>query len=109
MRVLLVEDEPDISDALLRFLRARGHAVDHAADLGAARDALGVAGYDAVLLDLALPDGSGLDLLRALRRDGARVPVIIATARDQIAARIEGLDAGADDYVVKPYVSHPGR
>ncbi len=103
MRVLLVEDEPDISDALLRFLRARGHAVDHAADLGAARDALGVAGYDAVLLDLALPDGSGLDLLRALRRDGARVPVIIATARDQIAARIEGLDAGADDYVVKPY------
>ncbi|WP_405404950.1 response regulator transcription factor [Paracoccus sp. Ld10] len=103
MRVLLIEDEADIADALTRFLRAQGHAVDHAPDLDGARAALDVAVFDAVLLDLALPDGSGLMLLRALRRGGNRVPVIIATARDQISERIAGLDAGADDYVVKPY------
>ncbi|WP_410216919.1 response regulator transcription factor [Paracoccus sp. (in: a-proteobacteria)] len=103
MRVLLIEDEADIADALLHFLRAQGHAVDHAQDLETARAALGVAVFDTILLDLALPDGSGLTLLREQRRQGNRVPVIIATARDQISERIAGLDAGADDYVVKPY------
>lgn len=103
MRVLLVEDEADIADAVVRFLRAQGHAVDHAADLATARAALDVADYAAILLDLALPDGSGLDLLREQRRGGNRVPVVIATARDAISDRIAGLDAGADDYVVKPY------
>lgn len=103
MRVLLIEDEADIADALARFLRAQGHAVDHAPDLDTGRAALEVAGFDAILLDLALPDGSGLVLLREQRRSGNRVPVIIATARDQITERIAGLDAGADDYVVKPY------
>ena len=67
MRILLVEDEADIADALLRFLRVQGHAVDHAADLETARTAIAVADHGAILLDLALPDGSGLDLLRALR------------------------------------------
>lgn len=103
MRVLLVEDEADIADAVLRFLRAGGHAVDHAPDLDTARAALDVAEYSAMLLDLALPDGSGLDLLREQRRPGNRVPVLIATARDRISDRIAGLDAGANDYVVKPY------
>lgn len=103
MRVLLIEDEADIADALVRYLRAQGHAVDHAPDLDTARAALAVAGCDAILLDLALPDGSGLVLLREQRHRGNRVPVIIATARDQITERIAGLDAGADDYVVKPY------
>ncbi|MFN3525445.1 MAG: response regulator transcription factor [Paracoccus sp. (in: a-proteobacteria)] len=103
MRVLLIEDEADIADALLRYLRAQGHAVDPVSDLEDARAALDVAVFDMILLDLALPDGSGLDLLRDLRRGGNRVPVIIATARDQISERIAGLDAGADDYVVKPY------
>ncbi|WP_299362030.1 response regulator transcription factor [uncultured Paracoccus sp.] len=103
MRVLLVEDEADIADALARFLRAQGHAVDHAPDLGTAQAALDVAKFDAILLDIALPDGSGLTLLRDQRRGKNRVPVIIATARDQISERIAGLDAGADDYVVKPY------
>ncbi|MFN3279570.1 MAG: response regulator transcription factor [Paracoccus hibiscisoli] len=103
MRILLVEDEPDIADALTRFLRAAGHAVDHAPDLDTARAALDVAAFDTILLDLTLPDGSGLSLLRDQRRAGNRVPVIIATARDQISERIAGLDAGADDYVVKPY------
>lgn len=103
MRVLLIEDEADIADVLVRYLRAQGHAVDHAPDLDTARAALEVAGFDAILLDLALPDGSGLVLLREQRHRGNRVPVIIATARDQITERIAGLDAGADDYVVKPY------
>ncbi|AUH62871.1 response regulator transcription factor [Paracoccus zhejiangensis] len=103
MRILLIEDEADIAHAVLRFLQDEGHAVDHAGDFAAAEAALSVAGFDAILLDLALPDGSGLDLLRSLRRQGNRVPIIIATARDQISDRIAGLDAGADDYVVKPY------
>lgn len=103
MRILVIEDETDIADPLQRFLQREGHAVDVAGDLATAEAALAVAGFDAVLLDLALPDGSGLDLLRRERRAGNRVPVIIATARDQISDRIAGLDAGADDYVVKPY------
>ena len=103
MRILLIEDEADIAHAVLRFLRDEGHAVDHAADRAAAEAALSVAEFDAIVLDLALPDGSGLDLLRSLRRQGSRVSIIIATARDQISDRIAGLDAGADDYVVKPY------
>lgn len=103
MRILLIEDDADIANAVLRFLQGQGHAVDHAADLDTADAALAAADFDAVLLDLALPDGSGLDLLRGLRRRGSQVPVIIATSRDQISDRIAGLDAGADDYVVKPY------
>ena len=103
MRVLVVEDETDIADAVQRFLQGQGHAVDLAVNLAEAAAFLGVAEFDAILLDLALPDGVGLDLLRQERRRGNRVPVIIATARDQIADRIAGLDAGADDYVVKPY------
>ena len=103
MRVLLVEDSPDLADAVLRHLRGQGHAVDHAAGREAAEAAWDVADYDAVLLDLGLPDGSGLDILRARRQAGDRTPVILATARDQISDRISGLDAGADDYVVKPF------
>lgn len=103
MRVLLVEDAPDLADAVQRFLQGGGHAVDLAQTLEDAEAALAVAEYDAVLLDLALPDGSGLSLLRGQRARGNRVAIIIATARDQISDRIEGLDAGADDYVVKPF------
>ncbi|MBM3606425.1 MAG: response regulator, partial [Alphaproteobacteria bacterium] len=76
---------------------------DHAADLGEAEEALAVAQFDAALLDLALPDGSGLSLLRSLRRQGNHVPIVIATAQDQISRRIAGLDVQADDHVVKPY------
>ena len=84
MRILLIEDDADIAHAVLRFLQGHGHAVDHAADLDTSSAALAAADYDAVLLDLSLPDGSGLDLLRGLRRRGSQVPVVIATARDQI-------------------------
>lgn len=103
MRLLLVEDNLDLASSVLRFLRSMGHAVDHAQNTAQAQDALAVGDYACVILDLGLPDGSGLGLLRQIRRAGNRTPVIIATAYDQISDRIAGLDAGADDYVVKPY------
>lgn len=106
MRLLLVEDTLDLAQSVLRYLRSEGHAVDHVADRDGAESALRIGDYSCVVLDLGLPDGSGLDLLRSLRAAGNRTPVIIATALDQIRDRIAGLDAGADDYVVKPYDLH---
>ncbi|MBT9382823.1 response regulator transcription factor [Pseudooceanicola sp. CBS1P-1] len=103
MRLLLIEDTAELADAVARALRAEGHAVDTAATCALAETALAVARYDAIVLDLGLPDGSGLDLLRGMRRRGDRTPVLVATAQDQISDRIAGLDAGADDYVVKPF------
>lgn len=103
MRLLLVEDTPDLARSVLQFLRAEGHAVDHAPDAATAEEAMALAEYACVILDLGLPDRSGLEVLRARRRAGDRTPVLIATAFDQISDRIAGLDAGADDYVVKPF------
>jgi two-component system OmpR family response regulator len=103
MRLLVVEDTEDLADALVRHLRGEGHAVDHVATAAEAAAAFGVAGYAAAILDLGLPDGSGLDLLRAERARGNRTPILIATARDRVSDRIAGLDAGADDYIVKPF------
>ena len=103
MRLLLVEDATDLAGSVLRFLRGEGHAVDHAADAAGAEAALAVGDYACVILDLGLPDGSGLAVLRGARARGDRTPVIIATALNQISDRIAGLDAGADDYVVKPF------
>jgi len=103
MRLLVIEDEPDLAAAVRDHLCAQGHAVDLAADLDLAEAALQGTGYDLVLLDLHLPDGDGLGLLRHLRGRGDATPVLIATARDRITERIAGLQAGADDYIVKPY------
>ncbi len=103
MRLLLVEDSSELAASVLRHLRAAGHAVDHVDDAAGALAALAVGEYACVILDLGLPDGSGLGVLRARRLAGDRTPVIIATALDQISDRIAGLDAGADDYVVKPF------
>lgn len=103
MRFLIIEDEGDLASAIADHLRAQGHAVDVAVDLTAAEDALAGASYDLLVLDLHLPDGDGIAFLRSLRRRGDRVPVLIGTARDRITERIEGLEAGADDYLVKPY------
>lgn len=103
MRILLVEDEPGLGDAVREHLAAAGHAVDWFTTIGAGEAALAAVPYDILLLDLALPDGSGLGLLRRLRQARSVVPVVILTARDQISDRIAGLDAGADDYVVKPF------
>ena len=103
MRLLLVEDDAMIGDTVLRLLRAENYAVDWVRDGSMADAALRSENYDLVLLDLGLPKRDGLDVLRALRSRRSSVPVLIATARDGVADRIAGLDAGADDYVVKPY------
>jgi two-component system response regulator QseB len=103
VRLLLVEDDPMIGDALERGLRADGFALDRVPDAEQADTALRVQAYDLVLLDLGLPRGDGLSLLRALRGRGDALPVLIVTARDAVADRVAGLDAGADDYLVKPF------
>lgn len=103
MRLLAVEDEPDLAEVIADYLGSAGHAVDLAPTAQDAEAALATARYDLVLLDLQLPDGDGLRLLKQLRQSGDRTPVMIVTARDRITERIAGLEAGADDYLVKPY------
>ena len=103
MRLLLVEDDAMIGEAVLQVLRAEHYAVDWVRDGVMADEALKSEQYDLVLLDLGLPKRDGLDVLRTLRQRRATVPVLVATARDGVADRIAGLDAGADDYVLKPY------
>ncbi len=103
MRVLLVEDDTILGPAVRDQVRADGHSVDLVQRLDAAVDHVAVTAYDLILLDLMLPDGRGLTFLRELRSKGAVTPVIILTAMDQISDRIEGLNAGADDYLVKPF------
>ena len=103
MRVLLVEDDLLLADALASFLRARAFTVDQAATLAAAKAALPAAQWAVVLLDLQLPDGDGMSFVPAVKRASADSVIIMLTARDQISDRIRGLDAGADDYRVKPF------
>lgn len=103
MRILLIEDDYVLGEAMRDQVRADGHGVDWMQRLDDARAALDTVDYGLILLDLNLPDGRGLDLLKHLRKSGNPVPVIIATAQDQVAIRIEGLNAGADDYLVKPF------
>ena len=103
MRVLLVEDDPMIGESVARGLSGDGYAVDRALDAGEADTALRTQAYDLVLLDLGLPGADGLQVLRALRARGDATPVLVVTARDAVASRVAGLDAGADDYVVKPF------
>ncbi len=103
MRLLLVEDDTMIGEVVLDLLRAEHYAVDWVKDGDMADTALQTQGYDLVLLDLGLPRKDGLDVLRTMRARKDRTPVLIATARDSVQQRIAGLDAGADDYVLKPY------
>jgi two-component system, OmpR family, response regulator len=103
MRILLIEDDAVLGMAVRDHVLAEGHSVDWMQRLDEAGAAIRVAVYDLVLLDLMLPDGSGLDFLKARRVAGDVTPVIILTARDQISDRIAGLNAGADDYLVKPF------
>ncbi|RZI78338.1 MAG: response regulator [Variovorax sp.] len=103
MRLLLVEDDTMIGEALLGLLRGENYAVDWVRDGEMADTALRAHRYDLLLLDLGLPRRDGLDVLRGLRARRDSVPVLVATARDAVGDRIAGLDAGADDYVVKPY------
>lgn len=103
MRILLVEDDPVLGMAVRDQIVADGHSADWVKDLDGADGAIHAAAFELVLLDLMLPDGRGLDFLRRLRTAGDVTPVIVLTARDQISDRIAALDAGADDYLVKPF------
>lgn len=103
MRVLLVEDEPELARLVREHLDHLGFAVDLATCRNDAEELLAVCRYDAVILDRGLPDGDGLAVLRRLRAAGDSTPVLAATAHDQIVDRVYGLDLGVDDYLVKPY------
>ncbi len=102
MKILVVDDDADVRDVVMRALGSEGHHVDTANSLQSARDSMAEA-PDLVVLDLGLPDGSGLTLCRELRAEGSAIAILILTARSQVALRVEGLDAGADDYLAKPF------
>jgi two-component system, OmpR family, response regulator MprA len=103
MRILVVDDERKVRDAVDRALRLDGHHVTLAEDGRAALDAMGAARPDALVLDVLMPRVDGLEVCRRLRAAGDRTPVLVLTARDAVADRVSGLDAGADDYLVKPF------
>jgi len=103
MRLLVVEDETRIAELVKTALARVGFAVDVVSLCADARAALAVTSYDATIIDLGLPDGDGLSLLRELRTRGNQTPVLVLTARDAVEDRVRGLDTGADDYLVKPF------
>ncbi|NLU97603.1 DNA-binding response regulator [Marinomonas sp. UCMA 3892] len=103
MRVLLIEDTTGLGEAVRDQIRDDGHAVDWVQSLSFAEVSVKATSYNLILLDLMLPDGNGFDFLKSLRKSGNSTPVIILTARDQVSDRIEGLNAGADDYLIKPF------
>ena len=103
MRILLVEDAEGLGEVIQDQIADEGHAIDWVQTISHAEASLHTTHYDLILLDLMLPDGSGIDLLIKIRHSGKTTPVIILTARDQISDRINGLNAGADDYLVKPF------
>src|SRR5260221_13153024 len=103
MRILVVEDDPVLSDGLKVGLGLSGATVDAVATCADACAALATSTFDAVVLDLMLPDGSGLEVLADLRRAGNRTPVLLLTARDEVRDRTKGLDTGANDYLGKPF------
>jgi DNA-binding response OmpR family regulator len=105
VRLLVIEDEPRIAEILKSGLQSAGFAVDVVRRCADAREALAVTVYDAAILDLGLPDGDGLDLLAELQSVHNGVPILILTARDTVEDRVSGLDAGADDYLVKPFAT----
>lgn len=103
MRLLLVEDEPFLSDSIAKSLRRQGYSVDICADGEAAIEAVTLEPYDLVLLDLNLPKVDGMTVLRTIRKEDLQTPVLILSARSEIADKVHGLDAGANDYLSKPF------
>lgn len=106
MRILLVEDEPDAARMLAKGLREQSYAVDIAGDGESAIEQAFINEYDLIVLDLMLPLKDGIEVCRELRSTGSTIPILMLTARDAVESRIEGLDAGADDYLVKPFDFH---
>src|SRR2546423_2125811 len=105
MRLLLVEDDAKLADMLSRSLREHGYAVDLAEDGDRAYYQARINEYDGIVLDIGLPKRDGLEVSQALRKEGKRLPVLMLTARDAVRDRVAGLDAGADDYLVKPFAN----
>jgi len=103
MRILVAEDDAVLAEAVQRSLRHSGHAVDWVQNGAQAEDAVQVESFDLLILDLGLPKKSGLDVLKRLRAGDSRLPVLILTALDGVSDRVRGLDAGADDYLAKPF------
>jgi len=103
MHLLIVEDDPRLGPVLRRMLEEDRHVVDLATTAEEALVLAAAGGIDAMILDVGLPDGSGFDVARQVRREGSAVVILMLTARDAIADRVSGLDAGADDYLVKPF------
>ena len=103
MRILIVEDEPNIAAYIKRGLQEHGYAIDVATTGQEALDWIAVAPYDQMVLDIMLPEMNGLEVCRELRNQGHHMPVLMLTARDSVDDRVAGLDAGADDYLVKPF------
>lgn len=103
MRLLIVEDEIHLQDIIKKRLIKAGYSVDACGDGREALDYLAISPYDAVILDIMLPGMTGIEVLKTIRREGNHVPVLFLTARDGIEDRVEGLDCGADDYLIKPF------
>lgn len=103
MRILLVEDDPLVSDAIVRGLATAGYVVDAVTDAESVQSRLDSTHYDLAIVDLGLPGEDGFTLVRRLRRDGSSLPLLIVTARDGLDDRVNALDLGADDYLVKPF------
>jgi DNA-binding response OmpR family regulator len=103
MRVLIVEDDRELRGALERRIRGSGFAVDAAGDIADAEMAIDVNRYDCLVLDRAVPGGDTIDLVRQLRSTGSPTPVLFLTAKDSVSARVDGFEAGGDDYLVKPF------
>ncbi len=104
MQVLVVDDHEELLELVVRALERDGHRVRSATSLASARKELALGGPpDVLVLDVALPDGTGLDLCESLRREGARWPILLLTAHGEVAQRVAGLDAGADDFLAKPF------
>jgi DNA-binding response OmpR family regulator len=103
MKILLVEDDLNIAQSLVADLHEQNYVVEVAGDGQLAREYLDVYPYDLILLDIAIPKINGIDLCRHLRKNGVTTPILMLTARDTVSARVQGLDAGADDYLVKPF------
>lgn len=103
MRILVVEDDKIIGDGLVAGLEMESYAVDWVEDIESAQTAMETNNYELMVLDIGLPDGSGLDLLKAIRGNNKSIPVLILTAYDDISLKVKSLDCGADDYLIKPF------
>lgn len=103
MKVLIIEDSEEFSKSLLNFFNYDGHSTDFAPNLSSAYDYVAVSKFDIILLDIMLPDGDGRDFLKKIRKQNITIPVIVMTARSEVSDKIDLLDIGADDYIIKPF------